>query len=194
MEPVEIEAAEVPAIEQEELWQVIDMFATYSVSNLGRVRNDQTGRVLRQSDNGRGYNRVMLYNQGRGTNCLVHRLVVQQFIGLIPEGFECDHIDRNRTNNAVSNLHIVSSSENQRNRAAYGRRAVDYVDELPADAEPLIEAHGRAVAAGHYRHNRDYYVQIGRQYRRLTHTRIRNSWQVSVRGPNGEHVTINWTD
>ena len=45
----------------------------------------------------------------------VHRLVVETFIGEIPDGMEVDHLDRDRSNNALDNLRIVTHSQNNRN-------------------------------------------------------------------------------
>jgi hypothetical protein len=92
-------------------------------------------------------------------------------------------------------LAIVTHGANCRNKTAYTGQPVEYLDVLPDGAEPLTQAHGRDVAAGHYRHNRDYFVEVGRQYRRLTRSRNnRNSWCVKVRGPDGQRITISWTD
>ena len=46
---------------------------------------------------------------------LVHRLVVETFIGIIPKGMEVDHLDRNVANNDLSNLRVCSHKENMRN-------------------------------------------------------------------------------
>lgn len=42
----------------------------------------------------------------------VHRLVAKTFIGDIPLGMEVNHIDGDKTNNDLSNLEIVTKSEN----------------------------------------------------------------------------------
>lgn len=48
----------------------------------------------------------------------VHRLVAETFIGAALKDRPCvDHIDHNRANNAVSNLHWVSIAENNQNRS-----------------------------------------------------------------------------
>jgi hypothetical protein len=190
MQEREMEAAEAAPVEQ---WRAITGFAGYSISDQGRVRNDQTGRTLRPAVDHGGYLRVSLWNQGHETKCSVHRLVVQEFVAPIPEGMEVDHIDRNRTNNRVENLTIVSRGENERNKSRYKGRDVDYVDELPDGAEPLLEVRGRQLAGGYYRSGNDFFVSVHEQYRRLTHTRCRNSWQVVVRTPDGQKVTITWT-
>lgn len=41
-----------------------------------------------------------------------HRLVWETFNGDIPNGFEIDHIDNDKTNNRLDNLRLVTRSEN----------------------------------------------------------------------------------
>lgn len=50
----------------------------------------------------------------------VSRLVWVFHNGPIPEGLEIDHVDRNRLNNDVANLRIVTSCDNNRNRSIKG--------------------------------------------------------------------------
>lgn len=45
----------------------------------------------------------------------VHRIVWETFNGEIPDGYEIDHIDGNRLNNALSNLRCVTHTENMAN-------------------------------------------------------------------------------
>jgi hypothetical protein len=184
-------------IDNIEEWVLIVGFGGYSVSNQGQVRNDQTGRILRHDVNG-GYRRVSLSNQGIVTRVFVHRLVVQAFTGPIPEGHGVDHIDHNPNNNTVSNLRIVSRSENNRNLTTYQGREVEYIDLLPERSEPLTEYNGRQIKEGHYRVANEYYVKVGPQYRRLTKTRGKGSHRrclhVNVRGVNDERITISWVE
>ena len=58
-----------------------------------------------------GYVYVNLNNEGK----YLHRLVWETFNGKIPEGMEIDHINTNRFDNRLSNLRLVTSSENKRN-------------------------------------------------------------------------------
>jgi hypothetical protein len=188
----EMQAAEAAAAAEQ--WREITGFAGYSVSDHGRVRNDQTGRQKALTPDRDGYLRVQLFNQGHATNCRVHRLVVEAFIGPIAEGLECDHVDRDPTNNHVENLTIVSRGENQRNKSRYRGRDVEYVDELPDGSEPLLEVRGRQIADGYFRNGNDFFVRVHDQYRRLTHTRHnRNGWQVELRTPDGGSLQISWT-
>jgi len=61
----------------------------------------------------RGYWSVELNNKGMS----VHRLVYSLYHNIsIPVDLVIDHIDRNPSNNKISNLRLVSPSENNRNR------------------------------------------------------------------------------
>lgn len=47
-------------------------------------------------------------------NGLLHRIIWETFNGEIPRGMEIDHIDCNKQNNALSNLRLVTHSENMK--------------------------------------------------------------------------------
>ncbi len=60
-----------------EMWkEVKDHDGIYSVSNLGRVRNNNTGKILGGDINSCGYRRVMLGSD----RWFVHRLVATYFV------------------------------------------------------------------------------------------------------------------
>ena len=52
----------------------------------------------------------------------VHVLVAEAFIGQCPVGYQVDHVDGNKSNNALSNLEYVSKRENDRRTYAKGGR------------------------------------------------------------------------
>ena len=62
-----------------------------------------------------------LYVKINGKTYSVHRLVLEAFVGPCPDGFECDHSDRDRHNNALTNLCWCTPSQNSRNRRSSGR-------------------------------------------------------------------------
>jgi hypothetical protein len=186
---VEIVEDDVEDIEE---WRVIGGFDNYSVSNLGRVRNDRTGGILRGGLSSSGYLSVVLCSNGPHAKT-IHKLVASAFLG-DSGGLDINHIDRNRQNNNVRNLEYCTRSANHRNKTSYNGVQVEYFDALPAGAEPINEVRGRAVADGFYRVGFEFYVRVGPQFRRLTQTRNnRNGWQVNVRGPNNENIRISWT-
>ena len=63
------------------------------------------------SKNNRGYLHVKI----NGKLYSVHILVLETFVGPCPDGMECDHSDRNRCNNALTNLRWVPRTQNLRN-------------------------------------------------------------------------------
>ena len=102
----------------EEWKQIID-YPNYSISNLGNVRNDKTGRILKLSLNTKGYYQVNLCNNSKSKRLIIHRLVGIYFIEKKDEKYEIDHIDRNKINNHYTNLRWVTRSENQQNKSKF---------------------------------------------------------------------------
>lgn len=92
----------------EEQWRKIENYPFYSVSNLGRVRSDRYGRILKPSLDTNGYPQVNL-----GNSMLIHHLVAQAFLGLRPEGHDIDHIDRVKSHNSLFNLRYLPINENR---------------------------------------------------------------------------------
>lgn len=110
-----------------EQWKDITGYeGIYQISNFGRVKSLARytvqkhyleEKILSQYENKKvdGYLVVDLYKDGKRKKFYVHRLVAQEFIGNIPEGYEIDHKDINKKNNNVNNLKIVTHKENQNN-------------------------------------------------------------------------------
>ena len=110
-----------------ECWKSIDGFINYQVSNLGRVRNANTGRILKPGWGTGGYLFVNLYKNGKSFTCRIHKLVANEFLEN-PDNKKCvDHIDNNRINNIVTNLRFATHSENQRNKSKKQNTSSQYI-------------------------------------------------------------------
>lgn len=104
----------------EEIWKDIEGYeGHYQVSTLGRVRNLQTGRILKPSKCGgangsRKYHHVLLYQGSHDSrkSVSVHRLVAQAFIPNPDNLTDVNHIDGNGFNNVVSNLEWIKHRDN----------------------------------------------------------------------------------
>ena len=97
----------------EERWlPVVGYEGWYEVSDLGRVRRRGKSAALTPVSNGNGYFRVNLSVAGKSKLKLIHRLVVEAFIGPVEYGYETNHISGVTTDNRLVNLEIVTRSEN----------------------------------------------------------------------------------
>lgn len=98
----------------------------YEVSDLGHVRRvarskgTWPGRVLKRTPNNHGYPRVTLFKRGAGKTALVHRLVLEAFVGPCPEGLEARHLDGDPLNSGLENLVWGTSAENEQDKLAHG--------------------------------------------------------------------------
>ena len=90
------------------------------VEKIGRIyskgRQGTEGRIKTLCPHNREYLQVNLWKKNKRYCFLVHRLVAETFLEDFNKELDVDHIDRNRTNNHVSNLRCVTRSENNFNR------------------------------------------------------------------------------
>lgn len=98
-------------------WKAIPGLETlYEASDDGQVRslprNTTSGKLLNQRTQNKGYYTVTICKNGKRKDRLVHRLVWEAFNGMVPNGYEVNHIDENKANNALSNLELLTHREN----------------------------------------------------------------------------------
>lgn len=97
-----------------EVWRPISEYPNYEVSNFGRVRSInhidklnrvREGKILKPCfDSNGNYLHVNLRKDGKQKSTNVHRLVAITFIPNPNNYTDINHIDRDKTNNCVSNL------------------------------------------------------------------------------------------
>jgi hypothetical protein len=86
----------------------------YEVSDTGLVRSMiGKGKALSPKTKSNGYKEVNLHITSLYSKmCYVHRLVAESFLGEIPPKYEVNHKDGDKSNNNLSNLEIVTCSQN----------------------------------------------------------------------------------
>ena len=88
-----------------ERWKPIERFPGYSVSNLGRIRADKSGRSLSLNPNQFGVIQVGLMRDGEQWHRSVPLLVAKAFVPPSGEAFDTPiNLDGDRTNNRAENL------------------------------------------------------------------------------------------
>lgn len=99
-----------------EIYKQVQGFEKYTVSNFGNVKNTKTGRILKASNDGKGYLVVRLSDENKILSTLrVHLLVASHFLENPENKPLVDHIDNCTTNNKVTNLRYATFQENNRN-------------------------------------------------------------------------------
>lgn len=113
---------------------VVGYEGTYEVSNDGKVRSIRSGRLLKARVGEIGYERLVLWKDGKSKAFNVHRLVAYAFHGVpVPPRIDVAHNDGVKTNNCASNLRWATKAENQADRIIHG-----------TDARPQGVEHGMA--------------------------------------------------
>ncbi|AGE49725.1 hypothetical protein PBCVCan184_150R [Paramecium bursaria Chlorella virus Can18-4] len=85
-------------------------FKKYMIDKLGVIRNKKTGKELAYKTY-EGYNKVTVYDDtGKRYMLSVHRAIASTFLGAPPSMKHTpDHIDKNRTNSALTNIRWLDS-------------------------------------------------------------------------------------
>lgn len=106
-------------IQRMENWKkVIGFEDFYMVSSKGRIKRiakggaAQIGKILVKSADPDGYHRIGLTVDSVRVTKKVHRLVAENFLGKIPDGYTVNHKDGDKQNNCMENLEIVSRGAN----------------------------------------------------------------------------------
>lgn len=116
--------------EKQERWLAVRGFeGLYEVSDLGRVRSlDRVvangsrwpGRLCSLTPHGAGYRIVGLSKDGKSHAILVHRIVLEAFVGPCPPGMQGAHGNGIRDDNRLTNLRWDTISGNHADKFRHG--------------------------------------------------------------------------
>lgn len=115
-----------------EYWKQIEN-SCYYISNLGNVKNNKTGRILKTFIVKKFEHRVekiKLPINGKRKCYSIHRLMAIAFIPNPKNKKEVDHIDKNGLNNELSNLRWSTKKENCNNRMTISTKDIKLIIKL----------------------------------------------------------------
>ena len=139
------------AVKPEEWRPVVGYENLYEVSDQGQVRsldryvatvgNPSGKRLLRSAPmkfyiHNKVYHGVRLSREGRHRLWLVHRLVLEAFVGPCPSSCQCCHYDGNGLNNKLENLRWGDQASNEKDKIRHNGKhnaahlTVDQVREI----------------------------------------------------------------
>ena len=98
---------------RKEVWKIHPIYTDYAISDWGKVRNKR-GKILKPFRQKDGYLTITLIKKEGQKTKIVHRLVLETFIGLCPDNHECNHKDGVKGNNALLNLEWTIKSDNEK--------------------------------------------------------------------------------
>jgi hypothetical protein len=104
-----------------EIWMdVVGYENNYMISNFGKIKNVNTGRILSPGLNSRGYYTVTLYKKGECKSATIHRLLLSAFLPNTLNKATVNHIDGDKSNNMLNNLEWATHSENTKHSYTKG--------------------------------------------------------------------------
>ena len=114
-----------------EEWRTVvldnEVFPNYEVSTEGRVRNKDTGNILKPSQTKKGYLHVTIWQseKRKQKTCYIHRIVAWTYIpNDDPENkTEVNHINEDKTCNHVENLEWCTREQNVHHGTGIERQA-----------------------------------------------------------------------
>lgn len=140
-----------------EIWRDVPGFeGKYQVSNLGRVKSldridsigrRRTGVLLKPWKERNGYRLVSIMSGDKQRRYYVHRLVAETFIGPLPDGYEVNHKDEDKTNNTAGNLEYLTHKDNINYGTANERRSkpvIAILDDGQTERYASMTAAGKA--------------------------------------------------
>jgi len=127
-----------------------------------RFANTLAGSICYQKKDSDYYSvRIVLNNKGYKA----HRLTWNIIYGEIPEKMSIDHIDGNPLNNSISNLRLVTHSENHRNRKLQSNNSSGFsgVRFINNKWQARIKIHGKEKSLGTFK-TKEEAINVRRKY------------------------------
>jgi hypothetical protein len=125
---------------------------------------------IKPTQNRKGYLTVSLANNWNKKWFFVHRLVYLSFVGEIPKEMCIDHTDRNKQNNNIKNLRLVTNSKNSINSDVVDKARGYFKRKSDGVYQAQIKSEGEYIYLGRFIKEEDArlaYVQAKEKYHKV---------------------------
>lgn len=102
------------------MFKRLSNYPDYFVSDNGQIYSTITHKIIKQYKTLDGHLQISLGHKNR--HKLIHRIVLETFIGPCPEGMECCHKNGNPADNRLENLRWDTRSNNRKDDYLLGVR------------------------------------------------------------------------
>lgn len=180
-------------IEALDEWQTLKAYPNYEIHSKYpyELRKKGSSKVIKEYVDKTGYVKIHLTNKDSGKQVLAtkQKILKSQWYYNPDETIytDIDHIDTIKTNNHLSNLRLVTHSQNNLNRSGLKGVKYNFLEELPEDAIGIWKFNNWHFRNYYYSKSLDkFYLDTGIKFREL-HTNLINkrSPAVSMKDING---------
>ena len=153
---------------------------TYEIYSFKQKKD---GKKIKLRSDGNGYLRFDICNEGSPKCIMYHQLIVRLFVDSTydPKTQQIDHLDRNKLNNSIDNLRVVSKSGNHMNKTTYNGKQAIYLDNIGENI-PVNTEHGIYYSKTLDKFFR--YIEHTNNYRQFTESKNHTSMQITYRYNN----------
>jgi hypothetical protein len=99
---------------------VVDFEGIYEVSNYGNIRSTKSKQLKKITFDAHGRPYLGLWKNNKQKIVRPHKLVLEAFVSVCPEGMECCHNDGNQQNNRLENLRWDTPKNNHADKLKHG--------------------------------------------------------------------------
>lgn len=162
---------------KKEIWKDIKDYENYSISNFGKVKNNNTQKILMSRDNGNGYKIIRLWKNNKEKVMYIHRLIAIYFIQNLDNKPEVNHINGIKYDNSIENLEWVTRSENE-----IHKRQILGFKNIKTNNKKIkvngIEFNSIKEASIHFKRNNNYFNNVI-QNKKINPKRHKN-WNIEI--------------
>lgn len=149
-------------------------FPLYKVNKNGDVMNAKTKKIVNQKPNDKGYHQINIRKNNKQTFVGVHRLVAETFL-YNPLNLEhVDHLDRNPSNNKLTNLKWKTVSDNMFNRGYKND-----LDKLPENCTKIESINNKSFESLFYLDKTFYYQYSDSTIRPYNYKPKTKTWNIN---------------